>query len=164
MGRGRLGVVITIDQTFQAVNSLLTDRRLLAQTHVETVVLDGLRPSRQNRRMKHQRWLFAVSLGVTVFAAASASAESFTLACDPREAPGAFQQYTQPIKLTIDTDRKVVELITPTGEGVWKTSAMGEIYTGKRTIKGPLSVIMSERRIVWGAQDLSNGADFSGKF
>jgi hypothetical protein len=35
MGRGRLGVVVTLDQTYQTVNSQLLERRLLAQTHVE---------------------------------------------------------------------------------------------------------------------------------
>ena len=35
VGRGRLGVVVTMEQTFQTANSQLLDRRLLAQTHVE---------------------------------------------------------------------------------------------------------------------------------
>lgn len=34
-GRGRLGVVVTLEQVFRAVNSELLERRLLAQTHVE---------------------------------------------------------------------------------------------------------------------------------
>jgi hypothetical protein len=35
VGRGRLGVVVTLEQTIQSVNSQLLGRRLLAQTHVE---------------------------------------------------------------------------------------------------------------------------------
>ena len=35
LGRGRLGVVITMEQTTQASNSQLLGRRLLAQTHIE---------------------------------------------------------------------------------------------------------------------------------
>src|SRR5204863_738704 len=35
VGRGRLGVVVTLQQTFRTVNSQLLERRLLAQTHVE---------------------------------------------------------------------------------------------------------------------------------
>ena len=35
VGRGRLGVVITMEQIYQTSNSELLDRRLLAQTHVE---------------------------------------------------------------------------------------------------------------------------------
>ena len=35
VGRGRLGVVVTLEQSFRAVNSQLLERRLLAQTHVE---------------------------------------------------------------------------------------------------------------------------------
>jgi len=35
VGRGRLGVVITLEQVIRAVNSQLLERRLLAQTHVE---------------------------------------------------------------------------------------------------------------------------------
>ncbi|MGH9258103.1 MAG: hypothetical protein ACRD3C_26375 [Vicinamibacterales bacterium] len=35
VGRGRLGVVVTLDQTFQTANSQLLERRLLAQTHIE---------------------------------------------------------------------------------------------------------------------------------
>jgi hypothetical protein len=35
VGRGRLGVVVTLEQSFRAINSQLLERRLLAQTHVE---------------------------------------------------------------------------------------------------------------------------------
>jgi hypothetical protein len=35
VGRGRLGVVVTLEQVFRTVNSQLLERRLLAQTHVE---------------------------------------------------------------------------------------------------------------------------------
>jgi len=35
VGRGRLGVVVTLEQEFQMVNSQLLERRLLAQTHIE---------------------------------------------------------------------------------------------------------------------------------
>ncbi|HLG54457.1 MAG TPA: hypothetical protein VI485_03945 [Vicinamibacterales bacterium] len=35
LGRGRLGVVVTLVQEYASSNSLLLDRRLLAQTHVE---------------------------------------------------------------------------------------------------------------------------------
>jgi hypothetical protein len=35
IGRGRLGIIITMEQVFQASTSQLTSRRLLAQTHVE---------------------------------------------------------------------------------------------------------------------------------
>jgi hypothetical protein len=35
VGRGRLGVVVTLQQEFRAADSQLLDRRLLAQTHVE---------------------------------------------------------------------------------------------------------------------------------
>jgi len=35
VGRGRLGIVVTMEQVFQAATSQLTSRRLLAQTHVE---------------------------------------------------------------------------------------------------------------------------------
>ena len=35
VGRGRLGVVVTLEQLFRTVNSQLLERRLLAQTHVE---------------------------------------------------------------------------------------------------------------------------------
>ena len=35
VGRGRLGIVVTLEQTFQGALSELTERRLLAQTHVE---------------------------------------------------------------------------------------------------------------------------------
>jgi hypothetical protein len=35
VGRGRLGVVVTLEQEYQAVSSQLLSRRLLAQTHVE---------------------------------------------------------------------------------------------------------------------------------
>jgi hypothetical protein len=35
LGRGRLGVVITLQQEFRTVNSQLLDRRLLGQTHIE---------------------------------------------------------------------------------------------------------------------------------
>jgi len=35
VGRGRLGVVVTLEQVFQAVNSQKLESRLLAQTHVE---------------------------------------------------------------------------------------------------------------------------------
>lgn len=35
VGRGRLGVVISLEQTFRMSDSALLDRRLLAQTHVE---------------------------------------------------------------------------------------------------------------------------------
>ena len=34
-GRGRLGVVVTLEQAYRAVDSQLLERRLLAQTHVE---------------------------------------------------------------------------------------------------------------------------------
>jgi hypothetical protein len=34
-GRGRLGVVVSLEQVFRTVNSQLLDRRLLAQTYVE---------------------------------------------------------------------------------------------------------------------------------
>ena len=34
-GRGRLGVVVTLEQVYRTVNSQLLERRLLAQTHVE---------------------------------------------------------------------------------------------------------------------------------
>jgi hypothetical protein len=34
-GRGRLGIVVSLEQEFRSVNSELLDRRLLAQTHVE---------------------------------------------------------------------------------------------------------------------------------
>jgi hypothetical protein len=35
LGRGRLGVVVTLEQTLRSVDSQLLERRLLAQTHVE---------------------------------------------------------------------------------------------------------------------------------
>ena len=35
VGRGRLGVVVTLEQVYQTSNSQLLERRLLAQTHVE---------------------------------------------------------------------------------------------------------------------------------
>jgi hypothetical protein len=35
VGRGRLGVVVTLEQVYRVVNSQLLERRLLAQTHVE---------------------------------------------------------------------------------------------------------------------------------
>jgi len=35
VGRGRLGVVITLEQEYQTANSQLLSRRLLAQTHIE---------------------------------------------------------------------------------------------------------------------------------
>jgi len=35
VGRGRLGVVVTLQQEFRTANSQLLDRRLLAQTHIE---------------------------------------------------------------------------------------------------------------------------------
>jgi hypothetical protein len=35
VGRGRLGVVVTLEQVFRTVNSQLLERRLLAQTHIE---------------------------------------------------------------------------------------------------------------------------------
>src|SRR5262249_15075508 len=35
IGSGRLGIVVTMEQVFQASNSLLMSRRLLGQTHVE---------------------------------------------------------------------------------------------------------------------------------
>jgi len=35
VGRGRLGIVVTMEQVFSAATSQLTSRRLLAQTHVE---------------------------------------------------------------------------------------------------------------------------------
>jgi hypothetical protein len=35
MGSGRVGVVVTLEQSVRAVNSQLLERRLLAQTHVE---------------------------------------------------------------------------------------------------------------------------------
>src|SRR5687767_14647227 len=35
VGRGRLGVVVTLEQMVQTINSQLLERRLLAQTHVE---------------------------------------------------------------------------------------------------------------------------------
>ena len=35
IGPGRLGVVVTLEQTVQSANSQLLGRRLLAQTHVE---------------------------------------------------------------------------------------------------------------------------------
>jgi len=35
VGRGRLGVVVTLEQIFRTVNSQLLERRLLAQTHIE---------------------------------------------------------------------------------------------------------------------------------
>jgi hypothetical protein len=35
VGRGRLGVVVTLEQVFRGVDSQLLERRLLAQTHVE---------------------------------------------------------------------------------------------------------------------------------
>jgi hypothetical protein len=35
VGRGRLGVVVTLEQTSRTVNSQLLERRLLAQTHIE---------------------------------------------------------------------------------------------------------------------------------
>jgi len=35
VGRGRLGIVVTLEQTFQASTSQLVERQLLAQTHVE---------------------------------------------------------------------------------------------------------------------------------
>jgi hypothetical protein len=35
VGRGRLGVVVTLEQEFRAINSQLLQRRLLAQTHIE---------------------------------------------------------------------------------------------------------------------------------
>ena len=34
-GRGRLSVVVTLEQAFRTVNSQLLERRLLAQTHIE---------------------------------------------------------------------------------------------------------------------------------
>jgi len=34
-GHGRLGIVVTLEQVFRAINSDLVARRLLAQTHVE---------------------------------------------------------------------------------------------------------------------------------
>ena len=35
IGTGRLGVVVTLEQTVQSANSQLLGRRLLAQTHIE---------------------------------------------------------------------------------------------------------------------------------
>ena len=35
LGRGRFGVVVTLDQSYGAADSQLLERRLLAQTHVE---------------------------------------------------------------------------------------------------------------------------------
>ena len=35
VGRGRLGVVVTLEQAYQVINSQLLERRLLAQTHIE---------------------------------------------------------------------------------------------------------------------------------
>lgn len=35
VGQGRLGVVITLEQAYRVINSQLTERRLLAQTHIE---------------------------------------------------------------------------------------------------------------------------------
>jgi len=35
VGRGRLGVVVTLEQVFRTANSQLLERRLLAQTHIE---------------------------------------------------------------------------------------------------------------------------------
>ena len=35
VGRGRLGIVITLEQSYQVINSQLLERRLLAQTHIE---------------------------------------------------------------------------------------------------------------------------------
>ena len=35
IGRGRLGVVVTLQQEYQTQNSQLLERRLLAQTHIE---------------------------------------------------------------------------------------------------------------------------------
>jgi hypothetical protein len=35
VGRGRLGVVLTLQQEYQTANSQLLARRLLAQTHIE---------------------------------------------------------------------------------------------------------------------------------
>ena len=35
VGRGRLGIVVTLESIFSAVDSQLLSRRLLAQTHVE---------------------------------------------------------------------------------------------------------------------------------
>lgn len=35
IGRARFGIVVTLDQAFRAFDSQLTDRRLLAQTHME---------------------------------------------------------------------------------------------------------------------------------
>ena len=35
VGRGRLGIVVTLEQHFQTSNSQLLERRLLAQTHIE---------------------------------------------------------------------------------------------------------------------------------
>jgi len=34
-GRGRVGVVVTLEQLYRVVNSDRLERRLLAQTHVE---------------------------------------------------------------------------------------------------------------------------------
>jgi hypothetical protein len=35
VGRGRLGVVITMEQAYRSINSQLLERRLRAQTHIE---------------------------------------------------------------------------------------------------------------------------------
>ena len=35
LGRGRLGVIVTLEQVFRVVNSEKLESRLLAQTHVE---------------------------------------------------------------------------------------------------------------------------------
>ena len=35
VGRGRLGVVITLEQAYRSINSQLLERRLRAQTHIE---------------------------------------------------------------------------------------------------------------------------------
>ena len=35
VGRGRLGIVVTLEQLTRTVNAQLLERRLLAQTHVE---------------------------------------------------------------------------------------------------------------------------------
>jgi hypothetical protein len=35
VGRGRLGIVVTLESVFSSIDSQLLSRRLLAQTHVE---------------------------------------------------------------------------------------------------------------------------------
>ena len=105
-------------------------------------------------------------LTVAIIAAGSSTllAETLTLACTPREQAGYVgNRYDRSIKLTVDTARRVVELILPSGEGAWKTSTMSLYPTpGGGNARGPLLVEISTRRITWGSPNGYGYADFNG--